>query len=334
MTRHCRAAALVAVTLLEGCSVVVRPNRGDLGSASDGGTNQSFDPGAEDNPPITHETDGGNQPTLPSRGDGGASLRDGSVPPFRQAEDGGPDAAATQEDASLEGGSAPPPAPLCPEVAGMKMAHIQTPLGAYCIDVNEVTQRQYWAFLDAAPDLPSLYRSKGCAGVSDVSAPWRAGKEDHPVSGVSYCGAEAYCSFVGKSLCGDISSGGTLDESLMGNALHDMWSRACSGESHRAYPYGDEYEPEYCNGDDNQGDTTPVRSLPHCATSDQGIFDLSGNVWEWTNTCNQDVHTGDYCLARGGSYDSDEEELSCSFNMLWAPRIQVEDDLGFRCCSR
>ena len=58
-----------------------------------------------------------------------------------------------------------------------------------------------------------------------------------------------------------------------------------------------------------------------------GVFDLVGNVSEWTAECD-----GSQCLARGGSFSSTGSDWGCDAKRSLATGYKGVD-LGFRCCA-
>ncbi|MBN1654203.1 MAG: SUMF1/EgtB/PvdO family nonheme iron enzyme [Deltaproteobacteria bacterium] len=142
---------------------------------------------------------------------------------------------------------------------------------------------------------------------------------------------EAYdaCDAAGMRLC-------TVDE----------WQAACQGLSLYAYPYGDEYDPDICNGKDYDPGCEPPdddalrpTGRPHgCPTAPQeslcvsefGAVDMSGNLHEWTGT-QVSAEPAAYRV-RGGSYKTVESGLTCDFDFIaLEPWVHMET-LGFRCC--
>lgn len=103
-----------------------------------------------------------------------------------------------------------------------------------------------------------------------------AGLEDHPVVHIAHVDAEAYASWAGKAL-----------------PTEAEWEYAARAGSDTEYAWGDELAPEgrmlanYWQGQfphenhmlDGWERTSPVRSYP---ANGYGLFDMIGNVWEWT----------------------------------------------------
>lgn len=132
-----------------------------------------------------------------------------------------------------------------------------------------------------------------------------AGREDHPVVHVAYEDAEAYASWAGKAL-----------------PTEAEWELATHGNLDGAtYTWGDEPETSderlanYWHGDfpwrsdPGYGTTVDVGSFP---PNGFGLYDMAGNVWEWTSDWYSAQHPEDHdkpcCVPqdpRGGS-----EEIS------------------------
>jgi formylglycine-generating enzyme required for sulfatase activity len=64
-----------------------------------------------------------------------------------------------------------------------------------------------------------------------------------------------------------------------------------------------------------------------------GVYDLSGNVFEWEDSCNGHGQTA-VCRVRGGAFDyyGDSSVLACGF-VSFFNRDFVNYGFGFRCCS-
>ena len=168
------------------------------------------------------------------------------------------------------------------------------------------------------------------------SCEWPPGTNgDHPVVCVDWCDAYAYCQAVGKRLCGKIG-GAANGFSDYANASTSQWYAACSSGGANDYPYGDTYSESACNGRLASHHTTvPVKSMVGCQSSVSGyagVYDLSGNVWEWEDSCDGDVGEDDYCRMRGGSFVNDADNgLRCDGGDV--DRDYQADGIGFRCCS-
>jgi hypothetical protein len=110
---------------------------------------------------------------------------------------------------------------------------------------------------------------------------------------------------------------------------------ACAGVDGRDYPYGDAFEPMTCNGvERGEGQPVPTGGLAACSSAD-GLFDLSGNVAEWTSTQTNAAAAPDRIFQlHGGSYLAPELGLACSIEL--APRaleVTLLPSIGFRCCQ-
>jgi formylglycine-generating enzyme required for sulfatase activity len=220
---------------------------------------------------------------------------------------------------------------------------VTTPEG-FCIDSTEVTKSQYRAWLENNPSTSSGqpgacswngsfvprtdYPSLGCTA---GSWPPSSGTLDHPVVCVDWCDAYAYCKGVGKRLCGKIG-GGTGDYEPA-DTLTSQWYVACSKGGTQVFPYGNTYDGQACNGEAyGAGATVSVGTLPTCQ-SYAGIFDLSGNVVEWEDSCDFHVGSDDFCRSRGGSFAAaSAAPLRCDHSNS-ARRNFVYDKQGFRCCA-
>jgi formylglycine-generating enzyme len=100
------------------------------------------------------------------------------------------------------------------------------------------------------------------------------------------------------------------------------------------YPYGDTYNPDACHGNDSSmGAPAAVGSFTGCGGGFGGLFDFSGNVEEWIDICQDQPGNGsnDLCPARGGSYTSGPEQLTCASENV-DRRENAEGFRGVRCC--
>jgi formylglycine-generating enzyme required for sulfatase activity len=72
--------------------------------------------------------------------------------------------------------------------------------------------------------------------------------------------------------------------------------------------------------------------MPGCEGGVPDLWDMSGNIDEWSATCSDDAGASDTCSTHGGDYSGDPEgELRCSST---APRARSAAIafVGFRCC--
>jgi formylglycine-generating enzyme required for sulfatase activity len=215
----------------------------------------------------------------------------------------------------------------------------------YCIDSTEVTRSQYQAWLDMGPytasqiaDCAANTFSPDATCMAEPEVCQGSSCGDHPQTCVDWCDAYAFCRGVGKRLCGRIG-GGSIGSDDQADPTLDQWFNACSSHGQFAYPYSDTYRGTACNGGDywvpNYGNytTRAVGSLTTCqspSSSYAGVYDLSGNVWEWEDSCGAGG-----CFARGGSYTFYQPYLACGGidSVAVATRTFCLAYVGFRCCS-
>ncbi|MDM8530007.1 SUMF1/EgtB/PvdO family nonheme iron enzyme [Anaerolineales bacterium HSG25] len=153
-----------------------------------------------------------------------------------------------------------------------------------------------------------------------------SGYEAHPVSFVTWYGAQAYCQAQGKRL-----------------PTEAEWEKAARGTTGQIYPWGDETPTcDRLSYSGCVGSTTPVGSYPN-GVSPYGVYDMAGNVSEWV----QDYYDSDYYgkspssnpvntlpsnyrVIRGNSWYHDHNTAR-SANRSMASQNDSGDLLGFRC---
>ncbi|MEK7706093.1 MAG: SUMF1/EgtB/PvdO family nonheme iron enzyme [Myxococcota bacterium] len=141
-----------------------------------------------------------------------------------------------------------------------------------------------------------------------------------PRARVSWYQAKAACENAGKRLC-------TLTE----------WQSACRGPETWLYPYGDDVQDGRCNGFFNYDADKPAvtGAMRECGSA-VGVYDMSGNVEEWTATAVARVPgaaTLNDRAIRGGGFRANARSLSCVGEEFHASPSTSSDDRGFRCCA-
>jgi eukaryotic-like serine/threonine-protein kinase len=137
-----------------------------------------------------------------------------------------------------------------------------------------------------------------------------------PTTSVSWKQANKLCKKRGKRLC-----------------TEEEWEYACKGKGNRRFPYGNKWNAETCNTEDASGEDGTIGncgSYPRCR-SPFGVFDLSGNVSEWTSS-NYSPGAGARTY-KGGSATRPNWATRCASRSSASPGTR-KADLGFRCCAK
>lgn len=296
-----------------------------------------------------NSTTGGGETTPGSTASGGAAQSVGGA--FTGASTtGGTAAGGPATSGSLPGSGCAGSLETVQVASGLcvaKMVSVTPPTNAssYSINATEVTRGQYAAWLASSPAPQSALDSRcgwNTIFVPDFGCMARACKsncEHHPQVCVDWCDADRYCWAIGKVLCGKIG-GGENPWTENANSETSQWHRACSSGGLNIYPYGSTYKHAVCNdysywAPNYNTTTVEVGSLPGCqstVTGYTGVFDLSGNVIEWENSC-EDSRPDARCNARGGLYFFDGPALACDGTGSYFSRDAATEYIGFRCCS-
>jgi serine/threonine protein kinase len=184
-------------------------------------------------------------------------------------------------------------------------------LNAFLIDRYEVVNGEYLRFISATGHrIPFVY--------ANWAQPynWRGkrfpeGRENHPVVLVSYNDALAYTRWAGKRL-----------------PTEAEWEKAARYIDGRNYPWGKTFKPEYANSIEARvGAPIRVGSFPS-GVSFYGVFDMAGNVWEWTSERFSDDSS--ILLIKGGSFLETKSRIF-THTREPAKADTMRIDIGFRC---
>jgi formylglycine-generating enzyme required for sulfatase activity len=219
---------------------------------------------------------------------------------------------------------------------GMIFADAAVP---FLIDAFEVTTGEFKRF-KADPSVPPPATYPGC-GTKTTYGPSAlctfVDGDDLPMNCVDWCDALAYCRWAGKRLCGRIGGGPFADGGVdRSDPTKDEWTFACAGGSlsSNRWPYGPTENVIACNSNDRpDAALAPPGSFPLCDGGLAGLFDMTGNAWEWTDGCigGPGFDEGD-CPHRGGSHEDPADRGKCN-RVDNLPRDRSYPDLGFRCCK-
>ena len=202
-------------------------------------------------------------------------------------------------------------------------------LDAFYMDTYEVTNALY----------ESCVRSGVCDPPHEAKSYFRPSYygnpqfDDFPVIYVDWTMAKTYC---------EIWRGARLPTEA-------EWEKAARGTDGRSYPWGEGIRCDQANYDGDPdfalycvGETSAVGSYED-SKSPHGLYDMAGNVFEWTSSLNQsypydaadgreDPTRGGSRVIRGGAWSQGPNDQQV-FYRSWVGPDQYESEIGFRCAS-
>ena len=194
-------------------------------------------------------------------------------------------------------------------------------LDAFYIDQYEVTNREYKRFIDTTqfPDLPGHWEE----------GTFPEGKGGLPVTNITWREAFTYALWAGKRL-----------------PTEAQWEKAARGTDGRLFPWGDEYNKGWANvGIDGAKALAAGGSYPK-DVSPFIIYDMAGNVMEWTSSWYQPYPGNAYQFKKfgkefkvlrgngfqkGGHYFL--EAYRYAFYRTEAKPDEYFENVGFRCVT-
>jgi len=204
-------------------------------------------------------------------------------------------------------------------------------LSAFAIDSTEVTVARYDSCVRAGACSPAHMSDGKCmiwtgGRFSSVMVPAGFRSANHPVICVTWYQARDYCRFTGRRL-----------------PTEPEWEYAAlAGRSGASYAWGSALpDASRCAQPSERG----PRPAGSCGANTWGLYDMTGNVWEWTaDRYRRDQYAaagpvdpagpdaGLYRVIRGGGWYSDARQLRIK-NRHWFEPSFAEASIGFRCAQ-
>ena len=213
-----------------------------------------------------------------------------------------------------------------PEEMDREFSLHEVSIQPFFIDLLEVSQFQYKVCVEA-----------GVCSEPDVGGTCNNDHEDrldHPVNCVDWEQSRNYCEWAGKRLCSEAE-----------------WEFAARGSDGAIYPWGSEYPTCQYTVMDSGGVGCGLNHTDRVGTRSSGrnpfgVFDLSGNVFEWVEDDYHETYTGAPTgssawideprgalrIFRGGGFGSGFIELRASYRDFHVSNYR-HGYIGFRCCK-
>ena len=201
-------------------------------------------------------------------------------------------------------------------------------LEEFYVDRWPVTNAEYKKFVDATGHPVPNYDVSWCDTSNynwdEKTRIYPAGKADHPVVLITWADAMAYAAWAGKRLLTEAE-----------------WERIARGSNGQRYPWGNEFKAGCCNCKEADiGETSPIGYFSPNGDTPEGVIDMIGNVWEWTNTLFRSYpYTPDdgresrdasgFRVLRGASWMNDAN-VAHAMSRLDGD-FQFYNNVGFRC---
>lgn len=194
--------------------------------------------------------------------------------------------------------------PSCPEDMAMVIGRD----GPYCI-------HRYEAVVSGDPGPKSQAGQFPGHGAGAVQLSSTAGQI--PSNAVSWYQARAACLAVGLHLC-------TSAE----------WEDACAGppgDTRREYPISSGRLWDRCYVGRPGGGAIASGAASNCATP-EGVYDLAGNLWEWTDPVQFAADGSPLIDKRGGGFYT-VDGVPCARAAVGTHAPDFDGTIGFRCCT-
>ena len=241
-----------------------------------------------------------------------------------------------------------PAAEISPYQFYVEVPEHEVKVNSFLISKNEITNADFRQFIEGGgyenedlwqelvqakkinTDLPGFKRIQAFVDMSGNPAPrgWKnsmfpSGKENHPVEGVSWYEAAAFCRWRKMRLPSEAE-----------------WELAARGKDKRLFPWGNDAAVVSKWGKRQAAESTPVGAVEEDASS-FGIMDMARNVSEWVQDTwylypkspvdAQPITEADGIL-RGGTYTSLRPEMRTTYRRKM-DRLMRPYGIGFRCAS-
>jgi sulfatase modifying factor 1 len=211
----------------------------------------------------------------------------------------------------------------------------------FCIDSTETTVRLYEVFLNDPNVDPGQGQPPECGWNTTYVPLYPAYAGDplalsKPETAVDWCDALAFCTYWGKHLCGNTTDGGAVNPG--GPLAESEWYEACSNGTGEPYPYGQDYDASLCRTALPFDAGAGVVPTPTCVGGVPDLFDMSGNLQEWENSCTPSDAgdaAADSCVLRGGAWFFPSDSVTCDLRTGGAVNPRNGNDTsanGIRCC--